>query len=148
MDIIDRIYGCNNDRISCSNINSEEDCCNCCQSSFNPCNSGCQNSCHSCCNSNTGCGNNCCGNNCCSNNNPIENCFDTIKDELCDMKASIGECKSVLAFLAQSICNENGFITEQEKQLLLLMEGKLNALTRDVACTRKNVDCLENLVTC
>lgn len=85
----------------------------------------------------------------CGRHNPVENCFDTIKDELCDMKTDVAETKAILVFLAQTIANNNcGCICEQEQQLFLLIEKRLNDLNHKIKGSRSNIDCLEDLITC
>lgn len=93
--------------------------------------------------------NSCCNNEPCGRQNPVEACFNTIKDDLCDMKADVAEAKAVLVFLAQTIANNNcGCICKQERQLLLLIERQLNELNCKIKESRANVDCLEDLITC
>lgn len=128
MNTIEKIYGCCGDNDGWTDVDS--------RSSDN-----------NCCNSDTSC---CCNSDpCCGRSNPVEDCFDTIRDELCDMKTEIAETKAALAFLAQTICNNNcGCISEQEKQLLLLIESNLNDLNCQIKDSRANLDCLEDLITC
>lgn len=86
----------------------------------------------------------------CRRHDPVEECFEAINNDLCDMDEDVEECKAALLCLAKIIAKNNccGCICKEEKALLLFINSKLNDLGCDINETKSNVCCLENLVTC
>lgn len=86
-------------------------------------------------------------NDCCRDNDRCNNpcsTIETIENDLCDMKAILAETRANLFNLARIMCMLNGCISDEEKELLLSIEGGINHLDCKVADTRANIDFLDN----